>query len=145
MKYIFTISVITLLLTSCSSINNYMKEQASKPRYEKQYTRITGMASKYPIEAANIICSAQAKPKAIAAYQDSISGIPGNSGYNCTKSYSGRSADCEAKKIGAYEASLLKNNAARASGAVYQATLEACMANNGYHLQDVCIKNCPLR
>lgn len=142
MKPLYMFCILALLLSGCSGFNEYMREQASKPRYEKQYRPISGQLDSATLSNIMLICKSRANlhaDKADAEYKNSSSTT------KCKKNPFGE-VTCSSTSGLSHSQQVLERQAHYLGTSVWHKAFKsyhrACMAENGLSLQNVCVRNC---
>jgi hypothetical protein len=143
------LAFILIALTGCESIENSINEYNSRPVYGQEYTPLLGMDQKYPRSTAIEYCKAVTNGSSVDAYNNSLRNSPKAqkpSQIQCRQSFGTVTCDEKQDPYQAYFDALQEEqnhreakNAALLAGAM---AMKTCMAQTGYVLKKVCVKNC---
>ena len=151
MKFIILstfLSFMLITLTGCESVKQGIREYNSRPVYGYEYSPLIGMDQKYPRSTAIEYCKAVTNGSSVDAYNNSLRNSPKAqkpSQIQCRQSFGTVTCDEKQDPLQAHFDALQEEqkakNAALMAGTM---AMKSCMAQTGYVLKKVCVKNCSL-
>lgn len=137
--------LVLLTVTGCATT-------IPKPQFYSKYLPLTGMTQTLPRDSALEYCKAISSGAGRAAYQDAINSTATQktpSEVHCRKDGFGNIRCKEKKPIGSWRLEQYqkkKNESDATTAMLYSlgAAVKKCMAENGYVLKRVCVKNCTI-
>lgn len=142
---------ILITLTGCESLERSIKEYNSRPVYGYEYSPLLGMDQKYPRSTAIEYCRAVTSGSSVNAYNNSLRESPKvqrPSEIQCRESFG--TVTCKEKQpfgqtyLNTLQQNQNHQNATQSALLAGAMAMKSCMAQTGYVLKKVCVKNCSL-
>lgn len=154
MKFIILstfLSFMLITLTGCESVKQGIREYNSRPVYGYEYSPLIGMEQKYSRSTSLEYCKAVTSGRSVDAYNNSLresQKVQRPSEIQCRESFG--TVTCKEKQpfgqtyLNTLQQNQNHNNATQSALMAGAMAMKSCMAQTGYVLKKVCVKNCSL-